>query len=68
LGRGSTGPVQDHVFSIASAPLRDNGLVARPDPEAPIVHAFVESMQKVLLEELDHSLAATRPSWSRVWP
>lgn len=67
-GRGSTGPVQDHVFSIVSAPLRDNGLVARRDPEAPVVHALIEPMQTVLLEEFERSLAATRPSWGRVWP
>lgn len=68
MGRGSTGPVQDHVFSIVSAPLRDNGLVARRDPEAPVVHALVEPMQKALLEEFERSLAATRPSWSQLWP
>ena len=68
MGRGSTGPVPDHVFSIVSAPLRDNGLVARRDPEAPVVHARIEPREKVLLEEFERSLAATRPSWSRVWP
>ena len=68
MGRGSTGPVQDQVFSIASVPLRDNGLVARRDPKAPVVHALVEPMQKVFLEEFEHAIVATRPSWRRVWP
>src|SRR3990170_302226 len=68
MGRGSTGPVRDHVFSIAPAPLRDNGLVARRDPEAPVVHALIEPAETVLLEDFERSLVATRPSWSRAWP
>lgn len=68
MGRGSTGPRQDHVFSVQPAPLRDNGLMARPDPVAPGLHAIVEPVQRVLLEDFERSLAATRPHWTRAWP
>ena len=68
MGRGSTGPVQDYVFSIAPATLRDNRLVVRRDPVAPAVHALIEPLQRVRLEEFDHLLGATRPSWQRAWP
>jgi hypothetical protein len=68
MGRGSTGHAQDHVFSILAEALHASGLVARPDPEAPAVHALVEPVEKVLLETFERSVTATRPSWSRVWP
>ncbi|OGK81165.1 MAG: hypothetical protein A2050_05905 [Candidatus Rokubacteria bacterium GWA2_73_35] len=68
MGHGSTGPVQDHVFSIAPVALRDNRLVARRDPVAPIVHALIEPQQRVRLEEFERSLDATRPWWQQAWP
>jgi hypothetical protein len=68
MGQGSTGPLQDHVFSIGAAPLQQRGLVARPDPDAPQLHALVEPVQQVALQMFEASLAATRPDWQVVWP
>ena len=42
MGQGSSGPNTDHVFYIEPGPLEGKGLVTRPDPLAPSVHAFVE--------------------------
>jgi hypothetical protein len=63
LGRGSTGPDEDRVFSILPQPLQNRGLVARPDPVAPAIHAFVEPAEVVQLPVFESSLVATRPDW-----
>jgi hypothetical protein len=68
MGRGSTGPAQDYVFSIELAPLRLNELEIRPDPTALSVHALVEPVKRILLDEFRHALVATRPSWTVAWP
>lgn len=68
LGRGSTGPDDDHVFSVEGASLDGRGLDARPDPLAPAIHAFVEPRERIALARFEAALAATRPEWHRVWP
>jgi hypothetical protein len=68
MGRGSTGPVHDHVFSVLPGTLSDNALVARRDPSAPVLHALIEPLERVVLEEFERALGATRPGWSRAWP
>jgi len=67
MERGSTGPVADHVFSITEGSLGDNGLTARPDPDAPGVHALVEPRTPMLLVGYEGALTATRASWQGVW-
>jgi hypothetical protein len=68
MGRGSTGPIMDHVFSVGPESLHDNDLTARRDPKAPAIHAWIEPARKALLEHFERSLAATRSSWTRAWP
>lgn len=68
MGRGSTGPGDDRVFSLAPEALVTHGLVARRDPGAPVVHALVEPARGVRLDEFERSLAATRPCWDQAWP
>jgi len=68
MGRGSTGPEQDYVFSIKVGPLQLHELQVRPDPRTPSVHALVEPMKRIRLEEFQHVLVATRPNWTTAWP
>ena len=68
IGRGSTGPDQDHLFSLALAELHETVLAVRHDPKAPAVHAFVEPKFRMLLADFERGLATTRPRWARVWP
>ena len=67
LERGSTGPSQDYVFSIAPRSLEGHGLVARPDPAAHMVHAFVEPTRPVPLDAFERALTATRSNWGVEW-
>ena len=68
LGRGSTGPAQDHVFSVTPRSLQEHGLTARPDPAAPVVHALVEPIRSVSLGAFEQALTATRANWRVEWP
>lgn len=68
LGRGSTGPDGDHVFSVEGPSLEVRELRTRPDPAAPVIHAFVEPKGRVALAGFETALASTRPEWHRVWP
>jgi hypothetical protein len=56
------------VFSISVERLRDHELAARADDRASAPHALVEPRARVLLATFEHSLAATRPGWTGVWP
>jgi hypothetical protein len=68
MGGGSTGPNQDRVFSITDTALEQRELTARPDPEAPALHALVEPKYRVSLKAFEGSLSATRPDWNQAWP
>jgi hypothetical protein len=68
MGRGSTGPSNDQVYSLQEVVLDDQLLALRADPEAPMINAFVEPLTIVALSEYATRLAGTRPSWMRVWP
>lgn len=68
MGRGSTGPVQDQVYSLQEVVLSDQRLALRADPEAPVLHALIEPSTIVPLTEYEAQLARTRPYWMRVWP
>jgi hypothetical protein len=68
MGRGSTGPTGDLVYSIGAAPIAEANLVVRPDPARPDKHAFVEPARIEPLEEYEGSLTATRPHWDSAWP
>jgi hypothetical protein len=68
LGRGSTGPAADRVYSISSASLAERELEARSDSHASMLHAFVEPKAETRLETYEAALASTRPSWGQEWP
>lgn len=68
LERGSTGPSQDYVYAVDPRVLMERGLVARPDPIAPAIHAFIEPASLVSLTGFEHALTSTRPDWQVVWP
>jgi hypothetical protein len=65
MGRGSTGPAIDWVFSLSQV---SNDLTVRPDPDRPTKHAFIEPAEIVPLETYETSIARTRPDWRRAWP
>ena len=68
MGRGSSGPITDHVFSIEGDRLEGHELRVRPDPVAPSVHAFIEPARRMLVDVFQAALAATRLGWTRAWP
>lgn len=68
MGRGSSGPVEDHVYSLASGPISASGLAVRPDPQRPDKHAFVEPREALDLASYEQKLRDTRPRWRREWP
>lgn len=68
MGRGSTGPREDHVFAVEEDSVARAALVVRPDPSRPTKHAFVEPVELVELPLYEMNLASTRESWVRVWP
>jgi hypothetical protein len=68
LGRGSTGPLADHVFAVDADRALPPDLAIRPDPIAPMVHAFMEPAKTMALESFEDLIAATRAQWSRAWP
>ena len=68
LGRGSTGPEQDYVYSLASACLEPRGLTSRLDAVAPSLHVLIEPAYRISLHAFKAALADTRPDWSMVWP
>ena len=68
MGRGSTGPDTDRVFSIGQLAIETAGLTIRPDPNRPRKHAFVEPPAPLQLENYEKRLSSTRKSWSVVSP
>jgi hypothetical protein len=68
LGRGSTGHNEDRVFAIAEAPILAERLAVRPDDRRPDLHALVEPAARMLMDDYEGALAATRHAWSVVWP
>lgn len=68
LGRGSTGPGVDRVYSVTSPRLSDCSLQVRPDPIAQDIHAFVEPSERTLLEDFRRCLERTKPYWEQAWP
>ena len=68
LGRGSTGPAGDTVYSLSEPPLEVCALVARRDPRRPDKHAFVEPSAPTPLSDYESALESTRPAWRKVWP
>lgn len=68
LGRGSTGPAADRVYSINSTSLTRQELELRADPRAPTLHALVEPRAETRLETYEGALASTRPAWRQEWP
>jgi hypothetical protein len=68
MGRGSTGPNEDRVYSIVHGSLAEAELTARPDPARPSKHAFVEPREPVTLTVYEASLGRTREKWTRAWP
>lgn len=65
LGRGSTGPTGDRVFSIEDEPLEAVALTVRIDSN---IHAYVEPAVRMLKDAYDRALAATREAWKTIWP
>ena len=68
MGHGATGPRQDRVYAVAFENVRAVGLAIRPDPAAPLLHAFVEPPEAQTLGAYETALGDTRPSWRQVWP
>jgi len=68
MGRGSTGPREDHVFAVEEDSVGRAALVVRSDPSRPTKHAFVEPAELVELPLYEMNLASTRGNWVRVWP
>ncbi len=68
MGRGSTGPPGDWVFSATEGQLVNPALLVRRDPRRPAKHALVEPRHSMQLNRYQGALAATRPQWRRVWP
>ena len=68
LGRGSTGPEQDCVYSLSPESLEPRGLAARVDDVTPQLHVVIEPTHRISLGSFKAALAATRPDWSMVWP
>lgn len=68
MGRGSSGPQADHVFSLAKVSIHSAELGVRPDPPAQLKHALVEPLVPVALLEFEERLGKTRPDWRRIWP
>jgi len=68
MWRGSTGPAGDHVFSLAHALVSSAGLSARPDPQRPLKHAFMEPRFAVQLSAFEAMIASTRSGWHQEWP
>lgn len=60
---GGTGP--DPVWEIAEGDLGE-ALMCREDPEMPGVHAFIEPVRPMPLEEYELALAETRDEWRRI--
>lgn len=63
LGRGSTGPIDDRIFSITGSAVVECDLTVRPDPAASDRHAFVEPARTTSLERYELALASTRLLW-----
>ena len=68
MGRGSTGPSRDRIYSIGDELAVVGLLVVRSDPGAPSRHAFVEPSQAMPLEHYEQALVSTRPAWRQAWP
>lgn len=68
MGRGATGPAQDGLFGIVSEALHVAALAARPDPNNPALHAFVEPLTTMTYEDYTATLARTQTVWRRLWP
>lgn len=68
MGRGSTGPAADRMFSIAPESVSSAGLLVRPDPERPAKHAFIEPPEVIELFRYEAMLGSTRTQWKQVWP
>lgn len=68
MGRGSTGPQSDAVFSLETRVVLAVGLLVRPDPSRPEKHAFVEPPAAMELSSYEGRLTSTRRDWRRVWP
>lgn len=68
MGRGSSGPRTNHVFSLAKACIYSAALGVRPDPPDQLEHALVEPTAPISLAEFEIRLASTRLDWRRVWP
>lgn len=67
MGRGSTGPITDHVYAIGSE-LTAGDLLTRADPENPDRHVFVEPRRSMATETYEIAIAKTRPHWRKAWP
>jgi hypothetical protein len=68
LGRGSTGPAQDVVYSLVPASLDSRGLTARLDAVTPQLHVVIEPTNQMLLAAFRAALTDTRPDWRITWP
>ena len=68
MGRGSTGVATDWVFGIDGLSLTLAELVARPDPNNPMGHAFVEPTKILSHEGYNGMLLKTRTYWRCKWP
>lgn len=68
MGRGSTGPKLDRVYSIHRVKLVEQELDPVPDSRLPTVHALVGPVRRVPLAGFERSLQATRPQWDQAWP
>lgn len=67
MGRGSTGPNADRVYALDFHLLQPD-LFARPDPNRPTVHAFIEPSRPMQLADYQQILGASRTHWRQIWP
>ena len=68
LGRGSTGNVQDRIYSLRIEDVWPTKLAVRADPTRPLHHAFIEPATALRLKDFEEELAATQPRWVQAWP
>jgi hypothetical protein len=68
VGKGSSGRIDDCIYSLMNTALPIDKLIVRLDPEYPLRHAFVEPAIVMPLAGYESELAATRNDWKQVWP
>ncbi len=56
------------MYAVTFEEVHAVGLTIRPDPDLPLVHAFIEPSEAVTLGAYETALENTRPVWRQVWP